>query len=50
MLPFRKCDGKAGPLSRFCLNGDLAVPAVYKLFDQESPVPRFVPLDETPFS
>ena len=35
MLPFRKCDGKAGALSRFCLDGDLAVPAVYKLFDQE---------------
>ena len=39
MLPFRKCDGKAGALSRFCLDGDLAVPAVYKLFDQEKSGP-----------
>ena len=44
MLPFRKCDGKAGALSRFCLDGDLAVPAVYKLFDQEKSGPALCAL------
>ena len=44
-----KCQGEAGALARLCVDINGSAVLLHQLMNQESPVPRFSPLEETPF-